>query len=55
MLVQITLLSIIVPKSQDLARNYIRNSDVNFFENFIKPQKFNDTIRGVTIFTEKKR
>ena len=54
MLVQITLLSIIVPKSQDLARNYIRNSDVNFFENFIKPQKFNDTIRGVTIFTEKK-
>ena len=54
MLIQITLLSIIVPKSQDLARNYIRNSDVNFFENFIKPQKFNDTIRGVTIFTEKK-
>ena len=25
MLIQITLLSIIVPKSQDLARNYIRN------------------------------
>ncbi len=54
MLIQITLLSLIVPKSQDLARNYIRNSNVNFFENFIKPQKFNDTIRGVTIYTEKK-
>ena len=54
MIIQIFLLSIIVPKSQDLARNYIRNSDVNFFENFIKPQKFNDTIRGVTIYTEKK-
>ena len=54
MLFQITLLSLIVPKSQDLARNYIRNSNVNFFENFIKPQKFNDTIRGVTIYTEKK-
>ena len=54
MIIQIFLLSIIVPKSQDLARNYIRNSNVNFFENFIKPQKFNDTIRGVTIYTEKK-
>ena len=25
-----------------------------FFGNFIKPQKFNDTIKGVTIYAEKK-
>jgi lipopolysaccharide export system permease protein len=54
MLVQIILTSFIVPKSQDLARNFIRNSTVNFFGNFIKPQRFNDTIKGVTIFSERK-
>ncbi len=54
MIFQIILTSFIVPKSQDLARNFLRTSSVNFFENFIKPQKFNDTIRGVTIYSEKK-
>jgi len=54
LLVQFILTSIIVPKTQDLARNFLRNSTVNFFGNFIKPQRFNDTIKGVTIFSEKK-
>ena len=51
---QIIFTSIIVPSSQDLARSFIRTSNVNFFGNFIKPKKFNDTIKGVTIYTEKK-
>ncbi|WP_262589548.1 LptF/LptG family permease [Candidatus Pelagibacter communis] len=54
MLIQIFFLTIVVPKSQDLAKSFIRSSKINFFENFIKQQKFNDTIKGVTIFTEKK-
>ncbi len=54
MIIQITLSSIVVPKTQDLARSYLRTSTINFFENFIKAQKFNDTIKGVTIFSEKK-
>ena len=54
MIFQIFLSSIVVPKSQDLARNYIKSSNVNFFENFIKPQKFNDTIKGLTIYSENK-
>ena len=54
MIIQILLSSIIVPKTQDAARNFLRTSSVNFFENFIKPQKFNDTIRGVTIYSESK-
>ena len=53
-LIQVILTSIIVPKSQDLARSFLRTSSVNFFDNFIKPQKFNDTIKGVTIYTDKK-
>ena len=51
---QILFTALIVPKSQELAKSFLRSSDVNFFGNFIKPQKFNDTIKGVTIYTDKK-
>ena len=54
MIVQITLSSLIIPKSQDMARSFLRTSTVNFFGNFIKPQRFNDTIKNVTIYSEKK-
>jgi lipopolysaccharide export system permease protein len=54
MIIQIIFTSFIVPVSQDKARSFLRNSTVNFFGNFIKPQRFNDTIKGVTIYTEKK-
>ena len=54
MLVQMFMTSMIVPKSQDLARSFLRTSTVNFFGNFIKPQRFNDTIQNVTIYSEKK-
>ena len=54
LLVQIFLSSILVPKSQDLARSFLRTSTVNFFDNFIKPRKFIDTIKGVTIYTDKR-
>ena len=51
---QIILTSFIVPKSQDSARSFIRKSTINVFESFIKPQRFNDTIRHLTIYSEKK-
>ena len=51
---QIIFTSFIVPTSQDLARSFIRTSSINFFDNFIKPKKFNDTIRGITIYTDNK-
>ena len=54
MLIQIVLSSIIIPKSQDKARSFLRTSTVNFFGNFIKPQRFNDTIKNVTLYSEKK-
>ena len=54
LLFQIIFTAVIVPSSQDLARSFLRTSNVNFFGNFIKPKKFNDTIKGVTIYTEKK-
>ena len=54
MLIQILLLSIVVPKSQELARSKLRTSDIDYFEGLIKPKKFNDTIKGLTIFAEEK-
>ena len=51
---QVILTTFVIPFTQDLARSYLRNSNFNFFENFIKPKKFNDNIKGLTIFNEKK-
>ena len=51
---QILFTSILVPIAQDTARSFLRSSTINFFDNFIKPQKFNDTIKGVTIYSETK-
>jgi len=55
LIIQIILTSVVVPKSQDLARSFLRSSTVNFFDNFIKPRKFIDTIKGVSIYTENKK
>ena len=54
LILQIILTAFVVPKSQDMARSFLRSSTVNFFDNFIKPQKFNDTIKGVTIYSDNK-
>ena len=54
MLIQIILLSVIVPKSQEIARSKLRVSNVDYFEGLIKPKKFNDTIKGLTIYTKDK-
>jgi len=54
MFFQILLISIVVPKSQELAKSKLRSSNLNYFEGLIKPKKFNDTIKGLTIFAEEK-
>jgi len=51
-LIQILLSAYIVPKSQDLARSFIRSSNVDFFPSLIKAGKFVDTVSGLTIFIE---
>ena len=54
MLIQIFLTATIVPKTQDLARSFLRGSSINFFENFIKPKVFNDAVSGLTIYSNSK-
>jgi len=54
MLFQIFLTAAIVPKSQDLARSFLRTSSINYLENFIKPKIFNDAVKGLTIYSNSK-
>lgn len=44
----------IVPFTQDKARSYIRNSNLDFFPSLIKPKKFIDTVENLTIFLDEK-
>ena len=53
-LLKISLSTFIVPKTQDLAKSYIRDSNIDYFPSLIKTQHFNDTANDLTIFVEKK-
>ena len=53
-LIQIVFSTIIVPYAQDKSRSFIRNSNLDFFPNLIKPKKFIDTVKGLTIFIDNK-
>src|SRR6056300_129665 len=51
-IIQILLTSFIVPNSLKYSRELMKNSNIDLFEGFIKPKKFNDTIKGLTIYSE---
>ena len=44
----------IVPFTQNKARSFIRDSNLDFFPSLIKPKKFIDTVENLTIFIDKK-
>ena len=54
MLLQIFLTAAIVPKSQDLARSFLRTSSIDYLEGFIKPKVFNDAVKNLTIYSNEK-
>mgnify|MGYP001168229063 CR=1 FL=1 len=45
---------IIVPMSQDKARSFIRESNIDYLPLLIKPKKFIDTVENLTIYSDKK-
>ncbi len=51
---QLLLNIFITPKSQDLARSYLRDSNIDFFPSLIKEKKFIDIVSNLTIFVENK-
>ena len=51
---QIFLSSIIVPNALQYSRSIMADSSINLFEGFVKPKKFNDTVKNLTIYAEDK-
>jgi lipopolysaccharide export system permease protein len=47
--------SLIVPSTLDKSRSYIKSSNLDFFENMLKPKKFIDVIKNLTIFFDEKK
>ena len=50
----IILTVFLVPKTQDIAKSFIRDSNIDYFPSLIKSQHFNDTASDLTIFVEEK-
>ena len=53
-IISVVISFFVVPKTQDLARSYIRDSNIDYFPSLIKTQHFNDTVNNLTIFVEEK-
>jgi len=47
--------SYISPKGQDKARNFIRNSNIDFFPSLFQEGKFIDVVKNLTIFIESEK
>jgi len=54
MFLQIIMGSIVSPSSQLKAREFLKNSNMDFLPNLIKQGKFIDTVSGLTIFINEK-
>ncbi len=51
-LLQIILNTILVPYSQNLAQNYLKNSSIDFFPKLIQEKKFSKVMDNLNIFVE---
>jgi lipopolysaccharide export system permease protein len=52
--INLLLNAVVAPIAQDKARSFIRTSDLDFFESILKPKKFIDIIKDLTIYFETK-
>jgi lipopolysaccharide export system permease protein len=53
-ILSILLNALIAPMAQDKARSFIRASNLDFFESVLKPKKFVDVVKNLTIYYERK-
>ena len=54
MFLQLTMSTIIAPKTLNLSRTLLKNSKLQFVPSLLKEKQFNDTIKNLTIFVDKK-
>tara|TARA_Y100000590_G_scaffold466749_1_gene643196 strand:+ start:53 stop:1180 length:1128 start_codon:yes stop_codon:yes gene_type:complete len=53
-IVQLLLSTIITPKTLNISRTILKNSELQFVSSLLKERKFNDTVKGLTFFVNKK-
>ena len=54
-LFQLLLSLTISPSSLNFARSILKSSSITLFSSLVKEKKFNDTVKGLTIFVEEKK
>jgi len=54
-LFQLLLSLAISPSSLNFARSILKSSSITLFSSLVKEKKFNDTVKGLTVFVEKKK
>ena len=54
MFLQLLMTSVINPETLKVSRNLLKNSELQFVSSILKEKEFNDTIKGLTIFVNKK-
>ena len=54
MFFQLVMANLINPKSLNISRGIIKNSQLQFVPSLLKERQFNDTVKGLTIFVGKK-
>ena len=54
MLFQLIMANLINPTSLNISRDIIKNSQLQFVPSLLKERQFNDTVKGLTIFVDKK-
>ena len=55
MFLQIFLTTVINPNLLNLSRSVLKNSELKFIPSLFKERTFNDTVRGLTIFVDKRK
>jgi lipopolysaccharide export system permease protein len=55
MILQFFMSTIVNPKSLNYSRTLLKTSQLQFVPSLLKEKKFNDTVKGLTIFVDKKR
>jgi len=54
-LFQLLLSLALSPSSLNFARSILKSSSITLFPSLVKEKKFNDTVKGLTVFVEKKK
>ena len=54
-LFQLFLSLVVTHSSLNIARSILKSSSITLFPSLVKEKKFNDTVKGLTVFVEKKK